>query len=1190
MPRYCLFGDTVNTASRMESNGKAAHIHLSKEAHSLLNNKYPDDYATLSRGEVIIKGKGVMETYWLIGRKESIPLDLVIKNNEGRTDISSPQRAEFPDEKIIESEALYRSYINVGIAATEQVLSSFMAHSLSGGAIGIALDRMEAEGLTYGFQFRFFVNYTECSGSEAAGVAVDFMKNRNMDVVIAPPCPEAAKIMAHLSTFYKKTLLGWGFLSDSEFSDSERFPYLTKALPDSLSMMKSVLQLFQMYDWNRVAIFYSPNEVQYCDSIIDDAMGAFADESTYMVEVVQKSVWNRQDDDNFRNQMLRAKRAARIIVMCLDTAKDRRTFMKTALRLDMVSDEFVYVLLGMRGFAFVANGLTPYWEDLENNHADDQIVKEASLKLLVVDVNGDDVDRETLKNFTENVVPRVREDPLYCSTNACLTNDGKPMATWARYLHDVFYLYGLSLNDSLTLDPVGGQSNASTLSHSMRRSFVGLTGAVTINENGSRVPLFSVYGLDSNYNQVTFVNFTLANGVPVMSKGYTDEATSIWTTRRGKRPLSRPVCGYSGTDCPEAFWDKYSVYVITGAAILALFLLATILFFVYIISDSLVTSPRSSTRMGSTNCPDTGNMSSIPMEDTSVVAKIRQMEQEQLRLQWQVPYIKLRKPPSKKELQHLSKPSLQSGPSTITGDSRFNSEANFGNYTVYFIDKDAVLTTKHPISAITQEDYVRFPKDLISKGSLWFDPFFMFCIMRDIAEGLRFLHASFIGSHGRLRSGCCLVNDSWQVKISDYGIESLAEEERLKRKRLLWIAPEHLRDSRTSKEGDVFSFAIISSEVITRRAAWNIHERKESVDELIYMIKKGGPIPLRPDLSAEAEISNATLHLIRDCWSENPSERPAAEMICKLLKSTMPDTKANLMDHMFNMLEEYTTTLELDVEERTKQLQEEKKKADILLGRMLPRQVADRLKLGQTVEPEGFDCVTVFFSDVVKFTQLAAKCSAFQVVSLLNDLYGGFDSIIEELCVYKVESIGDGYLCVSGLPTRNGYTHIKEIADLSLSFMDFADKFRFSPLPRERVQLRIGMNTGPCVAGVVGLSMPRYCLFGDTVNTASRMESNGKAGHIHLSKEARNLLNGKYPEDYETQSRGEVIIKGKGVMETFWLIGKKGWNPPDPVIKTNVARIEISPPQRTDSRDEKIMQSEALYRNYIRSNTIEASE
>ncbi|KIH58287.1 adenylate/guanylate cyclase catalytic domain protein, partial [Ancylostoma duodenale] len=189
------------------------------------------------------------------------------------------------------------------------------------------------------------------------------------------------------------------------------------------------------------------------------------------------------------------------------------------------------------------------------------------------------------------------------------------------------------------------------------------------------------------------------------------------------------------------------------------------------------------------------------------------------------------------------------------------------------------------------------------------------------------------------------------------------------------------------------------------------------------------------------------------------------------------------------------------------------------------RQVADRLKLGQTVEPEGFDCVTVFFSDVVKFTQLAAKCSPFQVVSLLNDLYGGFDSIIEEHCVYKVESIGDGYLCVSGLPTRNGFTHIKEISELSLSFMEFVDKFRITSLPRERVQLRIGVNTGPCVAGVVGLSMPRYCLFGDTVNTASRMESNGKPGHIHLSKDAHDLLAAKYHEEYETRSRGDVIIK-----------------------------------------------------------------
>ncbi|VDO96536.1 unnamed protein product [Heligmosomoides polygyrus] len=166
---------------------------------------------------------------------------------------------------------------------------------------------------------------------------------------------------------------------------------------------------------------------------------------------------------------------------------------------------------------------------------------------------------------------------------------------------------------------------------------------------------------------------------------------------------------------------------------------------------------------------------------------------------------------------------------------------------------------------------------------------------------------------------------------------------------------------------------------------------------------------------------------------------------------------------------------------------------------MLPRQVAAQLKRGQTVEPEGFDSVTVFFSDVVKFTQLAAKCLPLQVISLLNQLFNAFDHIIEEHDAYKVESIGDGYLCVSGLPVRNGFNHIREIVEMSFCFMEYVKSFRIPSLPRESVELRIGINSGPCVAGVVGLSMPRYCLFGDTVNTASRMESNGKGLKIEIN-------------------------------------------------------------------------------------------
>ncbi|KAK5981259.1 Guanylate cyclase domain-containing protein, partial [Trichostrongylus colubriformis] len=135
------------------------------------------------------------------------------------------------------------------------------------------------------------------------------------------------------------------------------------------------------------------------------------------------------------------------------------------------------------------------------------------------------------------------------------------------------------------------------------------------------------------------------------------------------------------------------------------------------------------------------------------------------------------------------------------------------------------------------------------------------------------------------------------------------------------------------------------------------------------------------------------LHLIRDCWTERPSERPHINMVKSNLRSMNSGRNENLMDYVFNMLEEYASTLEGEVEDRTRQLAEEQKKSDVLLYRMLPRQVAEKLKIGQSVEPETFESVTVFFSDVVSFTTLAAKCNPMQV------RFSGSFCIIAEICV-----------------------------------------------------------------------------------------------------------------------------------------------------------------------------------------------
>ncbi|KAI8437091.1 hypothetical protein MSG28_010447 [Choristoneura fumiferana] len=205
---------------------------------------------------------------------------------------------------------------------------------------------------------------------------------------------------------------------------------------------------------------------------------------------------------------------------------------------------------------------------------------------------------------------------------------------------------------------------------------------------------------------------------------------------------------------------------------------------------------------------------------------------------------------------------------------------------------------------------------------------------------------------------------------------------------------------------------------------------------------------------------------------------------------------------------------------------------------MLPMPVLQRLRAQKTVPAEAFDAVTIFFSDIVGFTAISANSTPMEVINMLNMLYRMFDEKITQYNVYKVETIGDAYMAVSGLPERNGNKHASEIADMSLSLMRSLDGATVPHCPGEPLRIRAGINTGPCVAGVVGTTMPRYCLFGDTINTASRMESMGEAMKIHISettKKALDIIGG-----YEVESRSISDVPGKGEMQTFWLLGKVG--------------------------------------------------
>ncbi|XP_033097871.1 uncharacterized protein LOC117101862 [Anneissia japonica] len=244
---------------------------------------------------------------------------------------------------------------------------------------------------------------------------------------------------------------------------------------------------------------------------------------------------------------------------------------------------------------------------------------------------------------------------------------------------------------------------------------------------------------------------------------------------------------------------------------------------------------------------------------------------------------------------------------------------------------------------------------------------------------------------------------------------------------------------------------------------------------------------------------------------------------------------------------------------QTKDLNKEKKRSNWLLYSMLPKPVVEQLMLKMDVKAEFFDNATVFFSDIVGFNQLCNKFSPLQVVQMLNGLYLIFDSRIENYDVYKVETINETYMLASGVPKRNGAKHVSEIATAALdvlyhiSFLEVPDKLH------TKFKIRIGIHSGPVVTGVVGLKMPRYCLFGDTVNTASRMQTQGIPNRIQLSKASYDLLL-KFGE-FRMLKRGELAIKGKGGMTTFWLVGRQNFDqlvlPDIQIQSTNTDRQSI---------------------------------
>jgi class 3 adenylate cyclase len=207
-------------------------------------------------------------------------------------------------------------------------------------------------------------------------------------------------------------------------------------------------------------------------------------------------------------------------------------------------------------------------------------------------------------------------------------------------------------------------------------------------------------------------------------------------------------------------------------------------------------------------------------------------------------------------------------------------------------------------------------------------------------------------------------------------------------------------------------------------------------------------------------------------------------------------------------------------------------RSEELLLNILPPSIARRLKLDGGQIADGFAGVTVLFADIVGFTSMSSRMPPERVVGLLNDLFCRFDDVAGQLGLEKIKTIGDCYMVAGGLPEPR-VDHADAVAEMALCMVEIvAEVSRRSPEP---FVIRIGIHSGPVVAGVIGKRKFIYDLWGDTVNIASRMESHGVPGAIQLSDASRRLLDGKF----RLQHRGLIDVKGRGAMETWLLEGRR---------------------------------------------------
>jgi len=413
--------------------------------------------------------------------------------------------------------------------------------------------------------------------------------------------------------------------------------------------------------------------------------------------------------------------------------------------------------------------------------------------------------------------------------------------------------------------------------------------------------------------------------------------------------------------------------------------------------------------------------------------------------------------------------------------------------------------------------------DILHNNTMIMEGELLLNILRDITQGVRFLHSAVPQVvHGDLKAANILVDSRFRAKVADFG---LSQKQNLGGTGTpFWMAPELLRgESANTAATDVFSFGIILYEVYSRK---DPYEGEEDAMEVLRAVRDKN-VRKRPPF--HPNMCGQVASLMSDCIEDDPELRPTFEEI---------DTRLRRVD---------AATIDPG------EVAAMNSSSTVSLFDIFPRHIAEALRDGKTIEPEHKNAVTIFFSDIVGYTSISSMLEPRKIANMLDRLYTKLDKLSDAHEVFKVETIGDSYMAVTNLVKDQSDDHAKRIAEFAIDAIAAANSTLVDPDEpcKGYVNIRVGFHSGPVVADVVGTRSPRYCLFGDSVNTASRMESNSKVNRIQCSDSSASLLKEQCP-DMPLKCRGDIAIKGKGKMKTWWVNEGANRRPSDDQVLLDV--------------------------------------